>query len=114
MIVLDGHRQFAEGDEQGRDKYNDRSRTNVMMLQTTGTDMGATPNIVALTGITDYRHSTDGGTTWSLLGTTALSGDNITIQAENITNKGGFIDGRASGTGRTVLVASNDIANLLR
>nr|WP_267889729.1 filamentous hemagglutinin N-terminal domain-containing protein [Herbaspirillum camelliae] len=41
-----------------------------------------------------------------------VSGDNITIQAENITNKGGFIDGRASGTGRTVLVASNDIANL--
>lgn len=59
VIVLDGHRQFAEGDEQGRDKYNDRSRTNVMMLQTTGTDTGATPNIVALTGITDYRHSTD-------------------------------------------------------
>ncbi|EIJ45920.1 filamentous hemagglutinin outer membrane protein [Herbaspirillum sp. GW103] len=41
-----------------------------------------------------------------------VSGDNITIQAENISNKGGFIDGRASGTGRTVLVASNDIANL--
>lgn len=59
VIVLDGHRQFAEGDEQGRDKYNDRSRTNVMMLQTTGTDTGATPNIVALTGITNYRHSTD-------------------------------------------------------
>ncbi|MET3432445.1 filamentous hemagglutinin [Herbaspirillum seropedicae] len=41
-----------------------------------------------------------------------VSGDNITIQAENISNKGGFIDGRASGTGRTVLVASNGIANL--
>lgn len=59
VIVLDGHRQFAKGDEQGRDKYNDKGRTNVMMLQTTGSDTGATPNIVALTGITDYRHSTD-------------------------------------------------------
>jgi len=41
-----------------------------------------------------------------------ISGSNITIQASNISNKGGMIDGRADGTGRTVLVASNDIANL--
>ena len=60
VIVLDGHRQFAQGDAEGRDKYNDKSRTNVMMLQTTGSDTGAVPNIVALTGITDYRHSEEG------------------------------------------------------
>lgn len=60
VIVLDGHRQFADGDEQGRDKYNDSSRTNVMMLQTTGASTGALPNIVAYHGITDYRHSADG------------------------------------------------------
>jgi len=41
-----------------------------------------------------------------------VSGSNVTIQANNITNKGGMIDGRADGTGRTVLVASNDLANL--
>ncbi|WP_112068504.1 hemagglutinin repeat-containing protein [Herbaspirillum rubrisubalbicans] len=41
-----------------------------------------------------------------------ISGSDITIQAENITNKGGFIDGRASGNGRTVLVAANDLSNL--
>src|SRR5450830_923707 len=41
-----------------------------------------------------------------------VSGSNVTIQAANITNKGGMIDGRADGTGRTVLVASNDLANL--
>ena len=57
-IVLDGHRIFAEGDAQGRDQYNDTSRTNVMMLETTGT--GNLPRIVALTNITDYKHSEDG------------------------------------------------------
>src|SRR5450830_200399 len=41
-----------------------------------------------------------------------VSGSNVTIQAANITNKGGMIDGRADGTGRTVLVASNDLVNL--
>ncbi|EJN01452.1 hemagglutinin repeat-containing protein [Herbaspirillum sp. YR522] len=49
----------------------------------------------------------------ALQGTGALvSGANVTIQAANITNKGGMIDGRADGSGRTVLVASNDLANL--
>ncbi|WP_288410547.1 hemagglutinin repeat-containing protein [uncultured Herbaspirillum sp.] len=49
----------------------------------------------------------------ALLSSGALvSGSDITIQAENITNKGGFIDGRASGNGRTVLVAANDLSNL--
>lgn len=56
-IVLDGHRMFASGDPEGRDQYNDESRTNVMMLETTGTEDGSLPRIVALTGITDYRHS---------------------------------------------------------
>lgn len=56
-IVLDGHRMFAEGDSEGRDQYNDESRTNVMMLETTGVSDGSLPRIVALTGITDYRHS---------------------------------------------------------
>lgn len=56
-IVLDGHRMFATGDTEGRDQYNDESRTNVMMLETTGTDTGSLPRIVALTGITDYKHS---------------------------------------------------------
>ena len=56
-IVLDGHRMFASGDAEGRDQYNDESRTNVMMLETTGTEDGTLPRIVALTGITDYRHS---------------------------------------------------------
>lgn len=56
-IVLDGHRMFASGDADGRDQYNDESRTNVMMLETTGTENGSLPRIVALTGITDYRHS---------------------------------------------------------
>ena len=56
-IVLDGHRMFASGDADGRDQYNDESRTNVMMLETTGTEDGTLPRIVALTGITDYRHS---------------------------------------------------------
>lgn len=55
-IVLDGHRMFAEGDSEGRDQYNDESRTNVMMLETTGTEDGTLPRIVALTGIVDYRH----------------------------------------------------------
>jgi hypothetical protein len=61
-IVLDGHRIFAEGDAQGRDQYNDASRTNVMMLETTGT--GNLPRIVALTNITDYKHS-EGGNAYS-------------------------------------------------
>lgn len=56
-IVLDGHRMFASGDPEGRDQYNDESRTNVMMLETTGVSDGPLPRIVALTGITDYRHS---------------------------------------------------------
>lgn len=56
-IVLDGHRMFASGDPEGRDQYNDESRTNVMMLETTGVSGGSLPRIVALTGITDYRHS---------------------------------------------------------
>lgn len=55
-IVLDGHRMFASGDPEGRDQYNDESRTNVMMLETTGVSDGSLPRIVALTGITDYRH----------------------------------------------------------
>lgn len=56
-IVLDGHRMFASGDADGRDQYNDESRTNVMMLETTGVSDGSLPRIVALTGITDYRHA---------------------------------------------------------
>ena len=56
-IVLDGHRMFAADDSEGRDQYNDESRTNVMMLETTGVSDGSLPRIVALTGITDYRHS---------------------------------------------------------
>lgn len=56
-IVLDGHRMFASGDPEGRDQYNDESRTNVMMLETTGAEGVSLPRIVALTGITDYRHS---------------------------------------------------------
>ena len=56
-IVLDGHRMFASGDSQGRDQYNDESRTNVMTLETTGATDGSLPRIVALTGITDYKHS---------------------------------------------------------
>lgn len=56
-IVLDGHRMFASGDAEGRDQYNDESRTNVMMLETTGVSDGSLPRIVALTGITDYSHS---------------------------------------------------------
>lgn len=55
-IVLDGHRMFASGDPEGRDQYNDESRTNVMMLETTGVSDGSLPRIVALTGIVDYRH----------------------------------------------------------
>lgn len=55
-IVLDGHRMFASGDADGRDQYNDESRTNVMMLETTGTENGTLPRIVALTGIVDYGH----------------------------------------------------------
>lgn len=55
-IVLDGHRMFASGDADGRDQYNDESRTNVMMLETTGTEDGTLPRIVALTGIVDYKH----------------------------------------------------------
>ncbi len=56
-IVLDGHRMFASDDAEGRDQYNDESRTNVMMLETTGVSGGSLPRIVALTGITDYKHS---------------------------------------------------------
>ena len=56
-IVLHGHRMFASGDPEGRDQYNDESRTNVMMLETTGAQGVSLPRIVALTGITDYRHS---------------------------------------------------------
>lgn len=56
-IVLDGHRMFTSGDDEGRDQYNDESRTNVMMLETTGAQDGSLPRIVALTGITDYKHS---------------------------------------------------------
>lgn len=55
-IVLDGHRMFASGAPEGRDQYNDESRTNVMMLETTGVSDGSLPRIVALTGIVDYRH----------------------------------------------------------
>ncbi len=55
-IVLDGHRMFASGDELGRDEYNDEDRTNVMMLETTGT---GTPRITALTGIVNYSHGGD-------------------------------------------------------
>lgn len=54
VIVLDGHRQFAEGDP--RAMYNDTARTNVMMLQTTGSE-GSVPNIISLQGIVDYRHA---------------------------------------------------------
>ena len=54
VIVLDGHRQFAEDD--ARAVYNDTTRTNVMMLQTTGSE-GSVPNIISLQGIVDYRHS---------------------------------------------------------
>lgn len=63
-IVLDGHRMFASGDADGRDQYNDESRTNVMMLETTGTEDGTLPRIVALTGIVDYKHG-DGVNTYS-------------------------------------------------
>ena len=54
VIVLDGHRQFGEGDP--RVINNDASRTNVMMLQTTGSE-GSVPNIISLQGIVDYKHS---------------------------------------------------------
>ena len=54
VIVLDGHRQFAEGDP--RAINNDASRTNVMMLQTTGNE-GSVPNIISLQGIVDFKHS---------------------------------------------------------
>lgn len=54
VIVLDGHRQFGEGDP--RAINNDASRTNVMMLQTTGNE-GSVPNIISLQGIVDYKHS---------------------------------------------------------
>ena len=54
VIVLDGHRQFGEGDP--RSINNDASRTNVMMLQTTGNE-GSVPNIISLQGIVDYKHS---------------------------------------------------------
>ena len=63
-IVLDGHRMFASDDAEGRDQYNDESRTNVMTLETTGATDGSLPRIVALTGITDYKHS-DGVNTYS-------------------------------------------------
>lgn len=58
-IVLDGHRMFESGDPLGRDQYNDESRTNVLMLETTGTQDGTLPRIVALTGIVNYKHSED-------------------------------------------------------
>ena len=54
VIVLDGHRQFAEDDP--RAVHNDAARTNVMMLQTTGNE-GSVPNIISLQGIVDYRHA---------------------------------------------------------
>lgn len=54
VIVLDGHRQFAEDDP--RAMNNDASRTNIMMLQTTGSE-GSVPNIISLHGIVDYKHS---------------------------------------------------------
>ena len=54
VIVLDGHRQFGEDD--ARAVYNDASRTNVMMLQTTGSE-GSVPNIISLHSIVDYKHS---------------------------------------------------------
>ena len=54
VIVLDGHRQFAEDDP--RAMSNDASRTNIMMLQTTGSE-GSVPNIISLQGIVDYKHS---------------------------------------------------------
>lgn len=54
VIVLDGHRQFAEDDP--RAMNNDASRTNIMMLQTTGSE-GSVPNIISLQGIVDYKHS---------------------------------------------------------
>lgn len=54
VIVLDGHRQFAKDDP--RAMNNDASRTNVMMLQTTGSE-GSVPNIISLQGIVDYKHS---------------------------------------------------------
>lgn len=54
VIVLDGHRQFVEDDP--RAMYNDTARTNVMMLQTTGSE-GSVPNIISLQGIVDYRHA---------------------------------------------------------
>lgn len=54
VIVLDGHRQFGEDDP--RAINNDTSRTNVMMLQTTGNE-GSVPNIISLQGIVDYKHS---------------------------------------------------------
>lgn len=53
-IVLDGHRMFAEDDP--RAEHNDESRTNVMTLETTGADRGSLPRIMALTGVTDYKH----------------------------------------------------------
>ena len=53
VIVLDGHRQFAEDDP--RAMNNDASRTNIMMLQTTGSE-GSVPNIISLQGIVDYKH----------------------------------------------------------
>lgn len=54
VIVLDGHRQFADGDP--RAVHNDTARTNIMMLQTTGSE-GSVPNIISLQGIVDYRHA---------------------------------------------------------
>ena len=54
VIVLDGHRQFAEDDP--RAVHNDAARTNVMMLQTTGSE-GSVPNIISLHSIVDYKHS---------------------------------------------------------
>lgn len=54
VIVLDGHRQFAEDDP--RAVHNDAARTNVMMLQTTGNE-GSVPNIISLQGIVGYKHS---------------------------------------------------------
>ena len=54
VIVLDGHRQFGEDDP--RAINNDASRTNVMMLQTTGSE-GSVPNIISLHSIVDYKHS---------------------------------------------------------
>lgn len=49
-IVLDGHRLTENEDTD----YTER--TNVLMLEATGSD---SPRIIALTGVVDYKHTTD-------------------------------------------------------